>query len=316
MNLPFAAVEARAPGKIILAGEHAVVYGRPALAVPVFGVQARVRVTPAPQAWVQAPAVHLDAALADLPATHPLRQAVERTWAALAMPPRPARVHIASTIPVAAGLGSGAAVTVAIVRALAAFAGRVLPPEQVNALAYAVEKLHHGTPSGIDNTVITYGRPLVYRKGAGWELLQVARPVPLVIADTGHPAATRDMVAGVRTRWQAARDRYEALFDAIAEAVAAARHALAVGDLPALGRALCDNQRLLQAIGVSSPALDALVDAALAAGAYGAKLSGAGGGGNMLAVTPPEGQAAVAQALRAAGAARVIVTTLPPTEAA
>jgi len=316
MNPPFAAVEARAPGKIILAGEHAVVYGRPALAAPVFGVQARVRVTPATRAWVYAPAVQLDAALEALPPAHPLRRAIEDTWATLAVPPRPARVHIASTIPVAAGLGSGAAVTVAIVRALAAFAGRPLPSEQVNALAYDIEKLHHGTPSGIDNTVITYGRPLVYRKGAGWELLQVARPVPLVIADTGHPAPTRDMVAGVRARWQAARERYEALFDAIAAAVAAARQALAAGDLAALGRALRDNQRLLRAIGVSSPALDALVDAALAAGAYGAKLSGAGGGGNMLAVTSPERQDAVAQALRAAGAARVIVTTIPPTEAA
>ncbi len=315
MSTPFTAVEARAPGKIILAGEHAVVYGRPALAVPVFGVQARVRVTRrGAQWWVTAPAVQLDARLHDLPAEHPLRRAVVLTQAAVSGLP-PAHVHITSSIPVAAGLGSGAAVTVALVRALAALAGQALPAARVNALAYEVEKLYHGTPSGIDNTVITYARPIVYRKGTGWQPLFVARPVPLVIADTGQSASTRAMVRGVRERWQAAPARVEALFDAIAQAVAAAQAALATGDLAALGQALRDNHAHLQALGVSTPALDALVDAALAAGAYGAKLAGAGGGGNMLAITRAEDQARVAAALRAAGAARVIVTTVPATEA-
>ncbi len=312
MPVPFAFVEARAPGKIILAGEHAVVYGRPALAVPVFGVQARAQVTHAAAWHLTAPAVDLDAPLAALPGDHPLRRAVDLARQALPGLP-PARVRIASTIPVAAGLGSGAAVTVALLRALAAFAGRPLPDARVNALAYEVEKLHHGTPSGIDNTVITYARPIVYRRGQGWQPLVVARAVPLVIADTGQPAATRDMVAGVRARWQAQCARYEALFDAIAQAVAAAQAALAAGDLAALGQALRANHARLQDLGVSTPRLDALVQAAEAAGAYGAKLAGAGGGGNMLAVTRPEDQARVAAALRAAGAARVIVTTLPPT---
>ncbi len=314
MRAPFHSVEARAPGKIILAGEHAVVYDRPALAVPVPSVQARVQVRRAPAGFtLRAPDIGLTAALDDLPPAHPLRRAVDLTQAALQAAWPPLEVRIASSIPVAAGLGSGAAVTVALVRALAAFVGRALPPRQVNALAYEVEKLHHGTPSGIDNTVVTYARPIRYRKSRGWQPLPVARAVPLVIADTGRAAPTREMVLGVRQRWQAQPARYEALFDAIADQVAAAQAALAAGDLPALGQALNANHALLQALGVSTPELDALVNAARAAGAYGAKLSGAGGGGNMLAVTDATHQPAVAQALRAAGAARVLCTTLPPT---
>ncbi len=315
MRTPFRLVQARAPGKIILAGEHAVVYGRPALAVPVFGVQARVTIRgPAADWHIDAPAVQVDAPLRALDHQSPLRRAWELARNALGPLP-PGRVHIRSTIPVAAGLGSGAAVTVALIRGLAAWVGRPLPDEIVNALTYEIEKLHHGTPSGIDNTVITYARPLIFRKSSGWRLLPVARPVPLVIADSGQSASTRTMVAGVRQRWQADRAGYEALFDAVAQAVGEAQHALATGDLPALGRALHINHTLLQRMGVSTPLLDALVQTAEEAGAYGAKLSGAGGGGNLVAVTSPERQAAVAHALRQAGAVRVLSTLLPPTEA-
>ncbi len=316
MTRPFCAVEARAPAKVILAGEHAVVYGRPALAVPVRGVTARARVQAAPRGrLVHAPDIGLRADLADLAPEHPLRRTLEAVAAQVGPLPR-LRVHIASDIPVAAGMGSGAAVTVALARALLAFLGASWPVARLNALAYEIEKLYHGTPSGIDNTVIAYERPIVYRKGHGWRPLRVARPVPLVVADTGQRASTRVMVARVRQGWQRARARYEALFDAVAQAVRAAQDALAAGDLAALGRALGANHALLRQMGVSTPGLDRLVRAAEAAGAYGAKLAGAGGGGVMLAVTAPHAQAAVAQALHQAGAARVMMTTLPPTDEA
>ncbi len=315
MITPFTAVEARAPGKIILAGEHAVVYGRPALAVPVFGVRARVQVRPTTGSmWLSAPAVNVDAPVAALAPDHPLRRTVELARHVLGPWPA-AAIRILSDIPVAAGLGSGAAVTVALLRALAGFTGRALPDAQVNALAYEIEKLHHGTPSGIDNTVITYARPILYRKDAGWQPLHVGGPVPLVIADSGRAASTRTMVAEVRARRDAAPARYEALFDAIAQVVRLAQASLAAGDLLRLGQALSRNHELLQNLGVSTPELDALVGVALAAGAFGAKLAGAGGGGNIIAVTAAEAQKRVAQALRAAGAARVILTVIPPTEA-
>ncbi len=309
---------ATAPGKVILMGEHAVVYGRPALAVPVFGVQARAQVFPGPSegpktVWVEAPQVGLTATrVEDLPHGHPLRVTVEQVLARSGPPRRPLHVRLTSTIPVAAGLGSSAAVTVALTRALAAALGLDLPPETVNALAYEVEKIHHGTPSGIDNTVVTYARPVYFRKGHPPRPLQVQGRFVLVIGDTGIPASTRETVGRVRQGWLRHRETYEARFTAIGRLVEQAREALARGDARTLGRLMDENHRLLQVLGVSHPSLDRLVEAARVAGALGAKLSGGGGGGNMIALVAPGDRNRVMQALRAAGAVRLWETELPP----
>ncbi len=159
---------ASAPGKIILFGEHAVVYGRPALAVPVTHVQATATVTANSRRgiWIEAPNIELTSELSRLPPDHPLAAVVNTTLTALNISHPPAcTVYIQSTIPVASGLGSGAAVSVAVLRALSAYLGRPFSDEQVNRLAYEIEKLHHGTPSGVDNTVITFARPVYFVKG-------------------------------------------------------------------------------------------------------------------------------------------------------
>ena len=208
-----------APGKIILFGEHAVVYGRPAVAVPVTQVSAKVSVIAMPEAAagtvrIQAPDIDLEATLAELPANHPLKAAITRTAAALKVRQLPAcTLRVKSTIPVAAGLGSGAAVTVAIARALSAFLGSPLDDRQVSALAFEVEKIHHGTPSGIDNTVITYARPVYFIKGKPIQQLPVGRAFTIVIGDTGIASPTAKAVGDVRTAWQSDQDHYEALFE-------------------------------------------------------------------------------------------------------
>jgi mevalonate kinase len=210
------AITATAPGKIILFGEHAVVYGRPAIAVPLAQVQARAVVSANPRAapgsvQFQAPEVNLDASLEALPPDHPLRRAVELVGGALGLERLPAlTLRITSSIPVASGLGSGAAVSVAVIRALAAFLGQPLPPEQVSALAFEVEKLHHGTPSGIDNTVITYALPVYFVRPAHRNAASAA-PHP-VVGDTGVPSPTAAAVGACRA-WQADR---AAVFDAVA----------------------------------------------------------------------------------------------------
>ncbi len=138
--------------------------------------------------------------------------------------PLPAlRLRITSSIPIAAGLGSGAAVSVAVSRALSNFLGRPLPDEGISSLAYQAEQVYHGTPSGIDNTVIAYARPIYFVRGQPFLPLRVAEPLTLVIADSGQPASTAQMVGG---RCGAlARDpaRYEVLFDAIGEIARQAR---------------------------------------------------------------------------------------------
>jgi len=308
------AITATAPGKAILVGEHAVVYNRPAIAVPVSQVQVKASVfadihgQPG-EVWVEAPEIRLTAHLNELPPTH----AIVRLFALLAnelgIPRYPAlRLRVTSTIPIAAGLGSGAAVSVAILRALSAFVGHPLPNERISALVFEQEKLFHGTPSGIDNTVVTYAQPIFFIKGQPFSLLAVGAPFTLVISDTGIRSPTAAAVSGVRERWQRDSATYERLFDQAAEIAQQARRCIENGENRALGPLLDANHRLLQQIGVSHPQLDRLVDTARQAGAWGAKLSGGGLGGNMIALVNPAGADAVAAALSAAGAVRTWIT--------
>ncbi len=307
---------ASAPGKIILFGEHAVVYGRPAVAVPVTQVQARASITlaksPSPDnVLIKAPDIGLNATLAELPAGHPLKAAIQRTAAALNISYLPAcTIRITSTIPVAAGLGSGAAVTVAIARALSAALGSPLNDEQVCALAYEVEKIHHGTPSGIDNTVIAYARPIYFIKGKPIKQLTVGRPFTIVIGDTGIASPTAKAVGDVRQAWGADKDHLEAMFVSIGAIADSARQVIEQGAVELLGPLMDANHGLLRKLGVSCPELDVLVLAARKAGAWGAKLSGGGRGGNMIALVSKAQAAKVAAALQAAGAVHTLVTEI------
>jgi mevalonate kinase len=310
---------ASAPGKIILFGEHAVVYGRPALAVPVTQVHADVEVLDSANAetWIDAPDISLHARVSALAPSHPLRTVIESVFATLKVSPS-LKIRITSTIPVASGLGSGAAVSVAVIRALSAHLGHSLTDEQVNALAYETEKLHHGTPSGIDNTVITYAKPVFFIKGQPIQTFSVARPFQIVIADTGISAPTKKSVGDVRKLWEADQSRWEVVFDQVGEIAWAARKVIETGETtrPALSQveglgALMDaNHALLQAMTVSSPELDRLVLAAKRAGAVGAKLSGGGRGGNMIALVTPSDAEKVAAALLSAGARNTIITVV------
>lgn len=302
-----------APGKIILFGEHAVVYGRPALAAPVTQVQATVTVSESARrgVWIEAPQVGLSGDLASLPPDHPLAAVIQSVFRRLDISPYPPlHIRIASTIPVASGLGSGAAVSVALIRALSSSVHRPLSDEQVSALAYEIEKLHHGTPSGIDNTVITYARPVYFVKGRPIETLRVGAPFTIVIADTGVSASTKEAVGAVRKLWQADQPKWEAVFDRIGEIARQARAAIAAGDIPTLGPLMDANHALLQELTVSSSELDRLVQAARTAGAAGAKLSGGGRGGNMIALVAPDVAEAVSGSLKEAGAKSTIVTKI------
>jgi len=310
------AFTASAPGKIILFGEHAVVYGKPAIAVPVTQVSARAILRPDPRGvpgsmHIQAPAVGLDTYLADLPDEHPLAAAVNGVLSTLGVSrPLACSLRITSTIPVASGLGSGAAVSVAIIRALSAFLGRPLSNEQVSELAFEVEKLHHGTPSGIDNSVITYARPVYFMRDQPIEVLRVSQPFTIVIGDTGISSPTAIAVGDVRRLWQKDPTHYEALFDAAGKIARQARQTIEAGRPNDLGALMDSNHTLLQQMGVSSPELDRLVAAARQASALGAKLSGAGRGGNMIALVQPANADHVAEALSNAGAVRTIATQI------
>ena len=300
-----------APGKVILFGEHAVVYGRPALAVPVNQVQAVVEVSDASRAgiWIEAPAVKLDAELNTLPSDHPIAAVIHNFLFLARLSTFPElEIKINSTIPVASGLGSGAAVTVSLTRALASHLRYPMTEEELNAFAYEIEKLHHGTPSGIDNTVVTYAKPVYFIKGQPLELFQAGKAFTIAIADTGISAPTKESVGDVRRLWMNDRSRWETVFDKIGEISFTARRAIEAGRPELLGELMDENHSLLQKLTVSSPGLDQLVEAARKAGALGAKLSGGGRGGNMIALVKPETAKTVASALKEAGAKNTIIT--------
>ena len=302
-----------APGKIILFGEHAVVYGRPALAVPVTQVQATATVSEKSRGgvWIEAPNINLSSAISQLAPEHPLVAVINSVFTTLGIARPPAcTVYLQSTIPVASGLGSGAAVSVAILRALSAYLGRPLTDAQVNGLAFQAEKLYHGTPSGIDNTVVTYARPVYFVKGQPIKTFRVGASFTLVIGDTGISAPTKESVGALRSLREADPTRWEKIFSQVGEIVWDARQAIERGDTPALGELMDANHALLQEMTVSCTELDTLTEAARKAGALGAKLSGGGGGGNMIALVLKEKAPAMAETLLAAGAKRTIITTV------
>ncbi len=310
------AISASAPGKIILFGEHAVVYSRPAIAVPVLQVKAKAIVRADPHAKpgtvsIEAPDINLKTHQSELPPSHPLNAAVSGVFSALNLTRPPAcKLRITSTIPIAAGMGSGAAVSVAIIRALSAFWGKSLPDEQVSAIAYEVEKIYHGTPSGIDNNVIAFAMPVYFIRGQPIETFRVPQPFTIVIGDTGVESSTATTVGDLRKAWQTNPDHYEHLFDKVAGIVRAARAAIEAGRPEAIGPLMTRNHELLQQMDVSSADLETLVRAAQQAGALGAKLSGGGRGGNMITLVDDQRTSEVVAALREAGATNVIVTRI------
>ena len=302
-----------APGKIILFGEHAVVYGRPALAVPVRQLHADVEISDAdPNSagiWIHAPDVNLHAELNRLPSEHPIAAVIHNLFFLSRVSPFPnLEIKIASSIPVASGLGSGAAVTVALTRALSAHIHYAMTDDEVSAFAYEIEKLHHGTPSGIDNTVVTYAKPVYFVKGQPIETFQVGEPFTIVIGDTGIRAPTKESVSDVRRLWEANKAKWENVFDEVADIAFAARHVIREGRIKTLGTLMDKNHAYLKEMTVSSTELDNLVSTARQAGALGAKLSGGGRGGNMIALAEEDAAPRIAEALLSAGAKRTIIT--------
>jgi mevalonate kinase len=296
-----------APAKAILLGEHAVVYGYPAIAVPLPELHARA------QARFDA---SIDDLLLELPErgqTLSLQRQPEQPLLVAAFLGAQAvgatainlRLRLESNIPIASGLGSGAATAAAIMRALANLFDRPVPPARLSDLVYEVERIHHGTPSGIDNTVVVYGQPTYFIKGQAPEFLQLAAPFHLIVADTGVPSPTRETVSALRQQREASPVYVNARLEAIGHLVEQARQALALGDMPALGQLLDACHGVLSELGLSGPELDNLVRAARAGGALGAKLTGAGRGGNMIALVAEDAMAPVCEALRAAGARRI-----------
>ena len=297
-----ASVVGTASGKVILLGEHAVVYDRQALAVPIpDAVTARISeqpgaVTVSVPAWRMLREWQPGARGADSGADG----IVSLIMDTLEVADRGFAIEVDARIPMAMGLGSSAAVAVAIIRSFDSLLGLGLEDVEVNTLAFSCEELTHGTPSGIDNNLATFGQTVLFSKSGRTKPIELPATPPLVVAASGHRGMTRDLVAGVRERYERNTALYSTLFDEMGDISAAGASALIDGDYDRLGGLMNVCHGLLNAIEVSSPELEKMIAIAREAGAIGAKLTGAGGGGSIVALCPgkvPE----VAGALEAAG---------------
>lgn len=305
-------VRASAPGKAILLGEHAVVYGLPAIAIPLSGIRAKAT------AYASADALAIVAEDLTRPPlkivsgesepADPLALMASLTAKYLGLANINGEVRIQSDIPIASGLGSGAAVSAALGRAIAQLYDVDIPDADLNQLVFEVEKLHHGAPSGIDNTVVVYEMPVYFIKDAACDFIDIDKPLSILLADTGIASLTRDVVADVRSLAHSAPTHTGHVFAEIGAIVNEARDCIGRGATTRLGALMTANHRLLQSLSVSSPELDLLVDAALKAGAIGAKLSGGGRGGCVIALVDEDTVYRVKHSLIEAGAKRVMAT--------
>ncbi len=318
-------VKASAPAKVILFGEHAVVYGQPAIAVAI-NKRAFVEIRPASnqgdktlnnnELLVDARDLNLKAKIDTktgkvtvhdndaqpnkiLEATARLIEVIKDRYNAEW--PLPLVMTITSEIPRGAGLGSSAAVSVATTAALTTAADVQLSKEEISSIAYEAEKVHHGTPSGIDNTIATFGGAVYFKRP---EVKTFSIPsFTLIIGDTQKERETKAIVLGVRKRKEKIPHVYNPLLDVFGNLVNEAHQVLRTSplDLETLGHLFNINQGLLSAIGVSSLELEQLIWAARQTGALGAKLTGAGAGGSMIALVSEENAATINDAIQQAG---------------
>ena len=302
-------IEVSAPAKIILFGEHAVVYDQPAIAVPVSSL--RVSAYARQGEKLRIVIDHLNKVI-DYPSPvsgdDPLIAVLDVILDALHIDPPATTIHLRSDIPIASGLGSGAAISTALGRILAQVTGISLNNERLNEIVYKTEKIHHGTPSGIDNTVIVFEQPVFFRRNHPVEQIAMSSPLMFLVADTGKRALTRTAVGDVRKLYETNPQPIQNTLNSIGAVVTQARSAIEHGDIQSIGQLMNENHRLLQTLTVSSSELDALVAASRDAGAFGAKLSGGGRGGNMIALVHNETETPVRQALLKAGAISVLTT--------
>ena len=280
-------------GKVILLGEHSVVYGRHAIAVPV-PQTIRVKVEDCNEGiTLMIPSWGIEYQL-DKDAKQ--RQSFEKPAGAilerLNLSDKGMRIEVFPDIPRGMGLGGSAAIAVAIIKGLSNHFNLGLLDEEVNGMAFESEKIAHGNPSGIDNTMATFGKPLIYRSGEPplVETLNINESFSMVVGFTRHEGVTAKTVRNVREAWKQNTAMYEKIFDDIDELVLKSVSAIQNNDFTTLGKMMNFCQGLLNALQVSTPELERLISLAREAGALGAKLTGGGGGGAMIALVNDESE--------------------------
>lgn len=294
---------ASAPGKLILFGEHFVVHGQPAIAAAI-GSRTVAKVS-------RAGSYYLVDSRPETPGYKEEKfeqqtDSMQRIFKAMGLAGNNVRIELGGDLVAASGVGASGASCAAIAAALNEEFGLNLDRETINEVAYEGEKGYHGTPSGIDNSCSTFGGYILFRKDLASgksiiELLSSNIPLAIVVGNTGITSNTSEIVADVKKSRESDPEKFGRLFDEYANIVAEAKTALEEKALPELGNLMNRNHALLREIDVSSSELEELVDIALKNGALGAKLTGTGRGGLMIALVTDDFKENVASGIESAG---------------
>jgi len=307
-------VVASAPAKVILFGEHFVVYGEPSI---VLAIDKRAYAT---VDWREDKLIRISSANLGFAGYfeegnfkvekgeakevrvrfEAIKLAVDKVMK-ICNHDSGLNVEINSTVPVSAGLGSSAAVIAAVTTATGSLLKAKLSKEEIFRIVCETENLVHGTTSGVDPAISTFGGALLFQTDTGFKPLEVQAGIPLVVGETGVERSTRVQVEKVRSMMETYPNLFEHLQKAAREIVLRAIDAFKENDLNTLGRLMDVNHALLTAVGVSDESLERLINASRRAGALGAKLTGAGGGGCMIALARNERLEEVIDAITAEG---------------
>ncbi len=274
-------------GKVILFNEHFVVYGIPSIVSAI-----DLKTTAVVEKHTKNQVILDD----QRPATKGYKEekkkhrkeSLNRILKKMEKENHPLKITLGGNLVAASGIGASAASCVAIARAINEEFNMELTEEEINAVAFEGEKGYHGSPSGVDNTAATYGGLIWFKKGAPdvMERLKIKTPLGIVMGNTGVVANTKLAVKNVRQKKEKYPCLYEKIFTHAEQVVEHAKEALMSYNLTELGECMNKNHSLLQKIAVSNKNLDFLVQLARETGALGAKLTGGGLGGYMVALTP------------------------------
>jgi mevalonate kinase len=286
-------VSSRAPGKIILSGEQFVVLGAPAVSMAI-NLYSNVEIRPS-----QSVGIHVTAdiplglvpdadkspsASSNQAILEPLRLAADATLGHLKAKDKRLSVEASCEIPIGAGLGSSASTTVATISAVAKSKRAILDRDDIFQLAFVSENFLHGKPSGVDQATCTYGGIIQFEKPGRIATIKIKRPPMVLVCDSGVHRSTKALVGSVVKRSRVETERFHAHLEEVSEISSGVVKALRSEDAAELGSLMNRNHELLRQIGVSTPMLDHLVEEAKRVGALGAKLTGAGGGGCVIAL--------------------------------
>ncbi|HLR02245.1 MAG TPA: mevalonate kinase [Virgibacillus sp.] len=277
-----------AHSKLILIGEHAVVHGQPAIAIPfpLVGVEAEVDYVPG--------AIKIDSTFYHGPidsapsALKGIVMCIKETLSTLDMPSKDLLIKIKSSIPPGKGLGSSASVAIAVIRSLFSYSEQAYTENDILSLANVSETYAHGAPSGIDPLTITSGSPVWYTKSEGPCFIKPHTDFYFIVADSGRTADTRSAIESVAKLLKAAPKKIQSKIERIGKLTHQAKSALEKTGKQLLGTLLNEAQKELEALGVSDAGLNRLIYMARQEGALGAKLTGGGNGGCIIALARDE----------------------------